>query len=94
MAAVALSISPGPCKEPFNKTQHVSEIATLYQSKVKHSSGTDFTKQKLFSCSEVETHPQGWHFSVAAGSVHQVQSLVELIVVEHSKLGQVDQQKG
>ena len=26
--------------------------------------------------------------------MHQVQRLVELIVVEHSKLGQVDQQKG
>ena len=43
---------------------------------------------------EIGTHLQGWHLSVGAGPVHEIQCFVQLIVVEHSKLGKVNQQEG
>ena len=43
---------------------------------------------------EIGTHLQSWHLSVGAGPVHQIQCFVQLIVVENSKLGEVNQQEG
>ena len=44
--------------------------------------------------SVVCTHLQSWHLSICAGSVQQIQRFVQLIVVENSKLGKVNQQEG